>query len=71
MQKMSSLRIKNVHLPFDDPRDEQTLYTVFCKDGKVDKVVALNEANAEACNHDTGGGDVEVLDGKGGLLLPS
>ena len=68
MKKMStSLQIKNVHLPFDDPRDEQTLYTVFCKDGKVDKVVAVNDA----CDVDTGGSDVEVLDGEGGLLLPS
>ena len=67
MQKMSSLQIKNVHLPFDDPRDEQMLYTVFCKDGKVDKVVAVNGA----CDDGTSDGDVEVLDGEGGLLLPS
>ena len=64
---LTSLRIKNVHLPFDDPRDGQTLYTIFCKGGKVDKVVAVNDA----CDDGTSDGGVEVLDGEGGLLLPS
>ena len=56
-----SLEIRNVRLAHDS---KSPLFDVFCEDGQVESIIASSPANKTARLEN-------VVDGEGGLLLPS
>ncbi|KLO12194.1 Metallo-dependent hydrolase [Schizopora paradoxa] len=58
--------ISNVHLPYLDEDNAGHLYSIRCTDGFIESVERQPQNHPVANNE-----DVDLIDGKGGLLLPS
>ena len=67
---MTTLEIRNVHLPFVDDESASKRYTVLCADGGVEYLEndeQLDQLATKFPSHEK----KEVIEGDGGLLLPS
>lgn len=65
-----TLLIKNVHLPRENREDEKQLYHVACRGGRVWTITEIDEISTEY-SEPAIGKEVDVVEGNGGLLIPS
>ena len=66
-----ALEIRNIHLPHDDLKLAGKLYTVSCEQGKISHISVNSESSPDGQREKQAESDIEVLDGRGGVLLPS
>lgn len=67
---MAILEIRNVHLPHSGTTEAKSLFDIVCVDGKIDSVKKASQksgGNSFLVNQ----GSCDIIDGQGGLLLPS